>query len=110
MNDSGPAQPDCIQPQLPHHHCGGQQGFHSGQLMEIFLLDIDRHLALLFYYFFLYLYLSVYVSVCKFSPQESQSDVLGDLLRMISLVVGSYFGLLCSCRDLNLHPLECRLC
>ncbi len=42
----------------------------------------------LFYYFFLYT-----VFVCKFRPQESQSDVLGDLLRMISLVVGSYFGM-----------------
>ncbi len=29
----------------------------------------------------------------KFRPQESQSDVLGDLRRMISLVVGSYFGM-----------------
>ncbi len=29
--------------------------------------------------------------MCKFRPQESQSDVLGDLRRMISLVVGSYF-------------------
>jgi hypothetical protein len=37
------------------------------------------------YYFFLYI-----VSACKFRPQESQSDVLGDLCRMISLVVGSY--------------------
>jgi hypothetical protein len=31
--------------------------------------------------------------VCKFRPQESQSDVLGDLRRMISLVVGSYFDM-----------------
>ncbi len=31
--------------------------------------------------------------MCKFRPQESQSDVLGDLRRMISLVVGSYFGM-----------------
>ncbi len=31
--------------------------------------------------------------MCKFSPQESQSDVSGDLQRMISLVVGSYFGM-----------------
>jgi hypothetical protein len=50
---------------------------------------IDRHLVLIFYYFFLYT-----VFVCKFRPQESQSDVLGDLRRMISLVVGSYiFGM-----------------
>ncbi len=52
----------------------------------LFILFIDRHLALIFYYFFLYT-----VFVCKFRPQESQSDVLGDLLRMISLVVGPYF-------------------
>jgi hypothetical protein len=31
--------------------------------------------------------------VCKFRPQESQSDVLGDLHMMTSLVVGSYFGM-----------------
>jgi hypothetical protein len=31
--------------------------------------------------------------VSKFRPQESQSDVLGDLRRMISLFVGSYFGM-----------------
>ena len=49
---------------------------------------IDRHLALIFYYFFLYT-----VFVCKFRPQESQSDVLGDLRRMISLVVGPYFDM-----------------
>ncbi len=42
----------------------------------------------IFYYFFLYT-----VFVCKFRPQESQSDVLGDLHRMISLVVGSYFAM-----------------
>ncbi len=41
-----------------------------------------------FYYFFLYI-----VFVCKFRPQESQSDVLGDLRRMISLFVGTYFGM-----------------
>ncbi len=51
---------------------------------------IDRHLALIFYYFFLYTVFVVFV--CKFRPQESQSDVLGDLRRMINLVVGSYFG------------------
>ncbi len=48
----------------------------------------DGHLALIFYYFFLYT-----IFVCKFRPQETQSDVLGDLRRMISLVVGSYFGM-----------------
>ena len=37
------------------------------------------------YYYFLF--------VCKFRPQESQSDVLGDLRRMISLVVGPYFDM-----------------
>jgi hypothetical protein len=31
--------------------------------------------------------------VCNFRPQESQSNVLGHLRRMISLVVGSYFGM-----------------
>jgi hypothetical protein len=31
--------------------------------------------------------------VCKFRPEESQSDVLRDLRRMISLVVGSYFAM-----------------
>ncbi len=31
--------------------------------------------------------------MCKFRPQESQSDVLGDLRRMISLAGGSYFGM-----------------
>ncbi len=65
---------------------------------------IDRYLALIFYYFFLYT-----VFVCKFRPHESQSNVLGDLRRMISLVVGSYFGmppLLLT----GLHPLESRLC
>jgi hypothetical protein len=41
-----------------------------------------------FYYFLLYT-----VLVCKFRPQESQSDVLWDLRRMISLVVWSYFGI-----------------
>ncbi len=49
---------------------------------------IDRHLALKFYYFFLYT-----VIVCKFRPQESQSDVFGDLRRMISLVVGPFFDM-----------------
>jgi hypothetical protein len=49
---------------------------------------IDRHLALIFYYFFMYT-----VLVCKFRPHESQSDVLGDLHKMISLVVGTYFGM-----------------
>ncbi len=33
------------------------------------------------------------VLVCRFRPQKSQSDVLGDLCRVISLVVGSYFGM-----------------
>jgi hypothetical protein len=42
----------------------------------------------IFYYFFLYT-----VLVCKLRPQESQSDVLGDLPRMISLVVGPYFDM-----------------
>ncbi len=37
------------------------------------------------FYFFLF--------VSKFRPQESQSDVLGDLRRMISLVVGPYFDM-----------------
>ncbi len=41
-----------------------------------------------FYFSFFIQYL-----VCKFRPQESQSDVLGDLRRMVSLVVGSYFGM-----------------
>jgi hypothetical protein len=49
---------------------------------------IDRHLALIFYYFFLYT-----VFVCKFRPKESQSDVVGDLRRIISLVVGPYFDM-----------------
>ncbi len=31
--------------------------------------------------------------MCKFRPQGSQSVVLGDLSRMISLVVGPYFGM-----------------
>jgi hypothetical protein len=53
--------------------------------MSSFFFFIDRHLALILYYFFLYT-----VFVCKFRPQESQSDVLGDLRRKISLVVGSY--------------------
>ncbi len=57
-------------------------------LLHVLFLFIDRHLALIFYYFFLYT-----VLVCKFRPQESQSDVLGDLRRMISLVVGSYVGM-----------------
>jgi hypothetical protein len=52
---------------------------------EIFFFIIDRDLALIFYYFIL-----CTVFVCKFRPQESQSDVLGDLHRIISLVVGSY--------------------
>jgi hypothetical protein len=46
---------------------------------------IDRHLSLIFYYFFLYT-----VFVYKFRPQESQGDVLGDLRRKISSVVASY--------------------
>jgi hypothetical protein len=53
-----------------------------------FYFFIDRHLALIFYYFFLYT-----VFVCKFKPQESQSDVLGDLRRMISLAVGPHFDM-----------------
>jgi hypothetical protein len=57
-------------------------------LLHVLFVFIDRHLALMFYYFFLYT-----VLVCKFRPQESQSDVLGDLRRMMSLVVGSYFGI-----------------
>jgi hypothetical protein len=54
-------------------------------LKIVLKIYIDRHLALIFYYFFLYT-----VFVCKFRPQESQSDVLGDLRRMICLVVGLY--------------------
>ncbi len=54
-------------------------------LFNFFFLYIDRYLALIIYYFFLYT-----VFVRKFRPQKSQSDVLGDLRRMISLVVGSY--------------------
>ncbi len=46
-------------------------------------------LPLYFYYFFLYT-----VFVCKFRPQESQSDVLVELRRTISLVVGPYFEIL----------------
>jgi hypothetical protein len=42
---------------------------------------------------YILLFLSVYSTGCKFRPQESQSDVLGDLCRMICLVVGSYFGM-----------------
>jgi len=53
-------------------------------LILLFVFFIDRHLALIFYYF---------LFVCKFRPQESQSDVLGDLRRMISLVVGPYFDM-----------------
>ncbi len=49
---------------------------------------VDRKFALIFYFFFLYT-----VFVCKFRPQESQSDVSGDLRRMISFVVGPYFGI-----------------
>jgi hypothetical protein len=48
----------------------------------------DRHLAPIFHYFFLYT-----VFVCKFMPKESQNDVLGDLHKMISLFVGSSFGM-----------------
>ena len=51
-------------------------------------LFIDRHLALIFIISFCNT-----VFVFKFRPQESQSDVFGDLHRMISLVVGSYFGM-----------------
>ncbi len=59
------------------------------QIIKIFFyFFIDRHLALIFYYFFLYT-----IFVCTFRPQESQSDVLGDLRRMISLVVGPYFDM-----------------
>jgi hypothetical protein len=53
-------------------------------IFSLYFFIIDRHLALIFYYFFLYT-----VFVCKFRPQESLSDVLGDLHRIISLVVGS---------------------
>ncbi len=55
---------------------------------SLFLFFIYRQLALIFYYFLLYI-----VFVCKLRPQESQGDVLGDLRRMISLFVGSYFGM-----------------
>jgi hypothetical protein len=50
----------------------------------LFFFFIDRHLALIFIYT---------VFVYKFRPQESQSDVLGDLRRMISLVVEPYFDM-----------------
>jgi hypothetical protein len=43
-----------------------------------FFIFIDRHLALIFF-------------IISFCIQESQSDVLGDLCRMISLAVGPYF-------------------
>ncbi len=58
--------------------------------MEIFyyIYLLTGTLPLYFYCFFLYT-----VFVCKFRPQESQSYVLGDLRRMTSLVVGSYFGI-----------------
>ncbi len=64
--------------------------FFSNHLFyESLTFFIYRHLAPVLYYFFLYT-----VFVCKFRPQESQSDVMGDLSRMmISLVVGSYFGM-----------------
>ncbi len=52
-------------------------------ILDFSFFFIDRHLALIFFYYFLF--------VCKFRPQEPQSDVLGDLRRMISLVVGPYF-------------------
>jgi hypothetical protein len=60
------------------------------QKMQTFLSEqifnyLQAFALIYFYYFFLYT-----VSVCKFRPQESQSDVLGVLRRMISLVVGSY--------------------
>ncbi len=65
-------------------------------MAQIFLLFFinDRHLALIVNYFFLY---TVFVS--KFRPQESQSDVLGDLRRKISLVVWVIYlaCLLCPC-------------
>jgi hypothetical protein len=48
-----------------------------------FIFLMSGNCPYIFYYFFLYT-----VSACKFRPQESQSDVLGDLRGMISLVVG----------------------
>ncbi len=63
-----------------------------------------RHLALIFL-----LFLSVFV--CKFRPQESQSDVLGTCVGWSVCLLGHILTcLLCSCRDLNLQPLERRLC
>ena len=50
----------------------------------LFFYLLTGTLPLYFYYF---------LFVCKFRPQESQSDVLGDLRRMISLVVGPYFDM-----------------
>jgi hypothetical protein len=59
------------------------------QFFQLFFknLFIDRHLGLIIYYL-----IQFTLFVCKFRPQESQSDVLGDLHR-ISMVVGSYFGM-----------------
>ena len=54
----------------------------------IFFVSFYRHLALIFNYVFLYT-----VFVCKFRPEESQNDVFGDLRLMVSLAVGSYFGM-----------------
>ncbi len=76
------------------HHClffyhrGRKKNFDATVGNKFFFFFfIDRHLALIFYYFFLYT-----VFVCKFRPQESHL-CLGDLRRMISLVVGPYFDM-----------------
>jgi hypothetical protein len=53
--------------------------------ISFFLFLMSGTCPYIFYYFFLYT-----VSAHKFRPQESQSDVLGDLRRMISLIVGSF--------------------
>ncbi len=53
---------------------GKWKGFFRQSTIIFLFFFINRHLALtFFYYFFLYT-----VFVCKFRPQESQSDVLGD--------------------------------
>ncbi len=73
-------------------HIAGEKTFYRIKTLYhdnfYFYFLLTGTLPLYILLFFLYI-----VFVCKFRPQESQSDVLGDLCRMISLVVGPYFDI-----------------
>ncbi len=85
---SGPALYTLIKNKIKISVAFGLIGEIRFSFFFLFFYLLTGTLPLFFYYLFLYT-----VFVCKFRPQESQSDVLGDLHRMISLVVGPYFDM-----------------